>query len=286
MSLLFQYLADRVVGSNNSGLNGQPTVSAGEYNRLLDALRETEAELGNKEKSVDNLISDVLKGNRERTQLKRLSEEMTSENKPLSQATTARTFISSRFRAYVKSIGLADYSVTELQARMTQQQRYTANVYLIASADYMVLQNNLANVAVALQKMIQDIESGNDEDLQGRSGYPQNIYKMYDVVRDDLVLFSRTDADVFNKWFAIRVKEIAESAKFIPGTTDIDPQTIPDISFVDAEALIGTKKQLTALQNYVAAEAKPFIVVEDSNKVFPSAYVSNAYDVKSMMMKV
>lgn len=300
MNQLFQLLADRMVGTNISGLNGgaSQSVSAEQYNYILEKLKNAEKTISDLNSQVeaesrnakafardfDKLLKDF---NREVNTKFKISDEVGSDNRPLSQTATAWHFITARLRAYVKSIGLdPKSSVNVLQDQMTPQQRYTANVYLIASADYMVLQNHIVNVMVAVGKMIEDAESGNDEILQGIPGYPDNLYVIYDSLKDDLITMTRADVSFFKQWFPERVDQIARSAKFIHGTRDIDPSTIPDLISVDNKKLLSSSAQLNVLRSKIAPEAQPFINVDDQGRLFPSSYASNAYDVKSLMMKI
>lgn len=287
---LFQLLADRMIGTNVSGLNGNDvTVSQDHYDYLVRhnqaLLKEVEALTD--EVAVLNSASERSESFRLKLKEKnRISALEGSDDIRISQFNTARNFIRQRINDYVKSIGETEGLDLSSTARfLSPKQRYICNLYVIAAADYLVMSNYTANLIAAVEQLIHDYESGETTYFEGTPGYPDKIYKLHDKLVSNLVILKRLDGDIFKQWHKLRVEEIAHTAVFIKGTRQIDPKSIPPLMDDEMTNLMDNRL-VEEIRLRIAAEARNNIIHKDSNDLIPSAFVSNAYDVSSLMLPI
>ena len=304
---LFQFLADKVVGTNISGLNGgKPgvVISQEDYeraNRLVEQLNSAMQRLSLQDKELASLMAALQASDSGATQLNaRLSANnfehalaiganvaVGSDDRRISEDAKSQLFLKERIKAYARSVGLSpDLTIVQLALQMTPQQRYTCNIYTIASADYLVMQNYIANVILAVDTLL---DGGADYTFVPASEhlrFKESLATVKQHLVEDLIQLSRVDGDLFKRWFKVRVQALSLAVKFKPGTREIDPESIPPISQVDAAKILRTAAEVREVKQRLEPMAKQVLDIEGNRDLLPSAYLSDAFEVHRYLMKV
>ncbi|MDR7119823.1 hypothetical protein [Rheinheimera soli] len=296
MSDAFQYMADRLLGTNLSGLNGPKGVTLPqsevdrvnsiiiEYNNLIKSNKH----LHDENQQLIQKISGLESENQDfRMKLARIS----SENKRVSQGEIAGSFVDLRLNAYLTSVSIdPSLNIEDRIAKMTRSQRYTYNLYAIASTDYMLLTYNIADLLLAVESLINKSNQRMETGLETCDGYTKSLYEVKTLLSDYLLALTQADNEVYKAWFTRRVEELSASVRFFSDTKQINPSTIPSISLGGAGHCINDVKLIKAIKAELSEYANYLFVGEDteltSEVLLPSCYQTGAYGIKYRLIPI
>lgn len=310
---MFMYLADTIMGTNVSGMNGEQTngiqvppgvraVSEYDFNRANEALMAIgplEQEVHNKSLENDNLKRELEKlrakyetssSELESTKnayehkarvLDAVFEEVGSEDQKLSAKSRAEYFVRAQYRALAKRFGYSeDVSNTILHKELDLKQRFTFNVYIIAAADYMMLQSYLASIVAAMEDLIDDAKKVEESPFFNNKEFISKIQDLRQALISDLIEVSRIDSDAFKTFHKERVQAVAKSAKFLPGGVYIDPQTVPPLSAGAVDDILSQFNAISAVKSKIADnDIKKALDSSSDDYLLPSAYQTKQFSV-------
>lgn len=311
---MFMYLADTIMGTNVSGMNGDQTngiqvppgvraVSEYDFNRANEALMAIgplEQEVHNKSLENDNLKRELEKL---RAKYEASSSELEStkdayehkarvldsvynivgsEDQKLSAKSRAEYFVRAQYKALAKRFGYSeDVSNTVLHKELDLKQRFTFNVYIIAAADYMMLQSYLASIVAAMEDLINDAKKVEESPFFNNEEFISKIQDLRQALISDLIEVSRIDSDTFKKFHKERVQVVGKNARFLPGGVDIDPQTVPPLSAGAVDDILSQFNAISAVKSKIAdSDIKKALDNSCDEHLIPSAYQTSQFSVK------
>lgn len=318
---MFMYLADTIMGTNVSGMNGDQTngiqvppgvraVSEYDFNRANEALMAIgplEQEVHNKSLENENLKRELEKlrakyesssneldeSNKALASTQRafehkarvldaVYEKVGSEDQKLSAKSRAEYFVRAQYKALAKRFGYSeDVSNTVLHKELDLKQRFTFNVYIIAAADYMMLQSYLASIVAAMEDLIDDAKKVEESPFFNNKEFISKIQDLRQALISDLIEVSRIDSDTFKKFHKERVQVVGKNARFLPGGVDIDPQTVPPLSAGAVDDILSQFNAISAVKSKIAdSDIKKALDNSCDEHLIPSAYQTSQFSVK------
>lgn len=215
----------------------------------------------------------------------------------LSEESIAVNFIETRIRAFARMQGLdvSSGSVKTISQYFNNEQRQACNILLIASADFKVYQDYVAEVVSAMTGLINDL---NDEPLSGldsqqRSELVLALNRIRITLMERMTEIHRPHSQVAQQWIGHRAKTISQSIRLQQvegGKYRIAPESIPQIASADLLSIPNARMNgvVDAIQERLSEEAKPILIAEGfaSEYLFPSAYHTNAFGLQNYLMPV
>ncbi len=291
---IFNYVADRVFGTNISGLNGRNngdtiSIPRSEYERgnqiiaerndLFDQNQKLLAELNRVNSRLESALSDVRGLD---TAVENIFKLVGNEESKISAEKKGDYFVRTQFYSLAKRFGFADnVNIDFVRKNLNLQQKFSFNVYMIAAADYMMLQNYLATLVAALGEVISEAKDSPDSPFFGHTSFIEKLQMIKTALINDLVNVSRVDSDAFKGFHKKRVQILASSVKFYPGTDEIDPMSVPSIY---AGLIDDTLNQMHAIQAIKGRikdeEVTESLDVNGIDTLIPSAYHVSKFNIK------
>ena len=304
-SEVFQLIADKLLGTNVSGMNGatvdgvvlsQSEVDRAnaiitEYNKLVTAHQNLISDHQQLQNRIRQLESDLGRQQSLSRNADNSLARISSDNRRISQGEMVGSFVDLRLNAYLTSIGIDPaLKKEERVALMSKRQRYTYNLYAIASTDYMLLTHNISDLLLAVESLVFKSLNGELTGLEGTDGYPNSLYAIKAVLADCLLTVTQAEHDVFKEWFTKRVSDLSASVRFFSDTKQINPETIPPISLADAEHYINDLQHIKAIKAEIPERAVGLLIGDEptltSDALMPSSYQTGAYGIKHRIMSM
>lgn len=215
----------------------------------------------------------------------------------LSEESVTVNFIETRIRAFARMQGLdvSSSSVKKIAQYFNNEQRQACNILLIASADFKVYQDYVAEVVSAMGELINDL---NNEPLSGldsqqRTEFVLALNKIRITLMERMTEIHRPRSPVAQQWIAHRAETISQSIRLQQvegGKYRIAPESIPQITSADLLSIPNARVSgvVDAIQERLSEEAKPILIAEGfaSEYLFPSAYHTNAFGLHNYLMPV
>lgn len=296
---LFQLLADQVMGTNISGMNGggMVQITEQELHYANQAINNNQS-LAKKNEALQNELMAIRdKYERSLSQLEFAQKDSKSTNNVIeliygevgsadsriSENKRADYFVRTQYFALLKRFGIErTVAKGDVREQLTHNQQFTFNVYMIANADYMLMQTYLASVLAAMNEVIKEADSNPQSELSNQPEFKANITSVRDALSDDLVTLARVDSNAYMDFHKSRVKVIAKEAKLIPGTVTIEPSSVPPISCGQIDQIMKEANAIGAVKSRITdAGAKKALQVHDNDALIPSAYATGQFGIKS-----
>ncbi|MFN3710256.1 MAG: hypothetical protein ACK4GU_00190 [Alishewanella aestuarii] len=307
---VYLLMADKILGTNASGLNnrGYVQITEQDLNRANAAIHN-EAHLLNEVDRLRNELNVALnKYQHSDGKVQTLSEmyeklileerdasvkastyrsiyinHVGSESNFISESTRAGAFVKSQFYKLVKKMGFNEgLSVDELGKQMSLNQRYSFNIYITAAADYMMLQKYLSTVCCALSDFIKTAQNDPNSALYENNEAIDRLTAVKHGLVQDVLNYSRVDCSLYKDFHKTRVNEIAESVKLIPGTSKFIESSIPPVSLAAVDAILCKYNATAEIKRMISDEyVREALVENDNNVLIPSAYATNQFQIRS-----
>lgn len=291
---VFNYVADRVFGTNLSGLNGKSsgdTISLplSEYERGNKAIEERNAlfeqnqklleELKKVNSKLESALSDVRGSD---TAIENIFKLVGNEEAKISAEKKGDYFVRTQFYSLAKRFGFADnVNIDFVRKNLNLQQKFSFNVYMIAAADYMMLQNYLATLVAALGEVISEAKDSPDSPFFGHTSFIDKLQMVKTALTNDLVNVSRVDSNTFKDFHKKRVQVLASSVKFHSGTDEIDPASVPSISAGLIDDTLNQMHAIHAIKGRIKdEEVTESLDVSSIDTLIPSAYHVSKFNIK------
>ncbi len=215
----------------------------------------------------------------------------------LSEEHIAVNFIQTQIRAFarMRGIDVGTHSVQTISQYLNNEQRQACNILLIASADFKLFKNYIAEIVSAITKLTGDL---NDEPLnvhesQQRITIVLALDKIRMTLMEYMVEIHRPSSQIVQQWIEQRAATISQSIRLQQideGTYDIAPESISQITSPDLLSIPDTQMEglVEAIQERLSEEAKPVLIAKGfaSEYLFPSAYHTNAFGLQNYLMPV
>lgn len=303
-------LADKILGTNASGLNNRGYVQIteqdlnranaaihneanllneverlrNELNVALNKYEHSESKVSDLSEMADRLISEKHDARVKSSSLQNyLIGNVGAEHNFISESARADAFVRSQFYKLIKKMGFnEDLSVEELSRQMSLNQRYSFNIYITAAADYMMLQKYLSTVCCALSDFIKTAQNDPNSVLYGNNEAIDRLNTVKHALVQDVLNYSRVDCSLYKDFHKTRVNEIAESVKLIPGTSKFIESSIPPVSLAAVDAILCEYNATAEIKKMISDEyVREALVENDNNALIPSAYATNQFQIRS-----
>ena len=314
---LFLYLADQIVGTNVSGLNGSRSefklppgyvaISESEFdraNKAISDLHELSQKQGDIKEQNQALQKDLKRWNEKiqsyESKLKelenksrlyeewgeRLIEQSGNESTKISATYRGMHFVQAQFKALSKKFGFENSSRSFLKEKLDINQRFTFNIYIIAAADYKMLEIYLGSIVAAMTEVIDELKKINGDDNESIQIISQ-LSQVREALLIDLVNFTRLDSDIFKSFHSARVKEIAEKARFKKSGDDyeFDPDSVPPVSKGTIDEALSNLGAISAIKERIKDnDVRDALRVEDDEMLIPSSIHTEQFGIRSYVL--
>lgn len=298
---IFNLIADRVFGTNISGMNEKPrkdlvSVPLSEFERgnkiiqehssllqkyqtMSESHKQLHDELNRVRAKLEGALIDARVSN---SAVEGLFKLIGHEDARISSEKKAGSFVRTQFFQLVKKFGFEDgVNIDFVRKNVNLQQKFSFNIYMIAAADYMMIQSYLATLIAALGEVIDDAKKSVDSPFFGKEDFIKNLEATKNVLVDDLISVSRLDSNAFKSFHRNRVQELVAKVKFIPGTSDIDPNTIPPISAGEIDDTLNKMQAIHIIKKRIQdEEVVESLSIENMDTLIPSAYHVDKFNIK------
>ena len=294
---VFVLLADYLTGSNLSGHNGPKGITitkeqlaqiqsyeadmnglSQEHQRLLTEFRSV---LNAKKTKVDSLVLEAFELEKSNSRLSSAFNRLTDESRRISQNQRSYSFVESRGRAYLRSIGVSDEVPHQMvQFELSKQQAYTYNIYILASADYAVIESTVHDYIVATAELLVDHHQGDTvlDSLQHEA-----LTATHQKLIELSVEINRLDSDFFRKWFKERVGLYVRNSQIRNGEIILESMPSPEPFGLNN---IGLDPDLIKhIKARLSDSAKAFIDNE-SDAIFTFGHMSPELRVENMLIPI
>lgn len=300
MSQFYELLADKVVGTNISGLNGPkkqevPAARAREFEDMrqqFEALRQHATAL---EKQLNSKALS-LAVNEAELQTARLSEYdaarskagislLNDESRRLSQSARIENFITLRGEAYLKSIGkpVGNGTFNDVLKQLEPRERFTFNIYVLASADYLVYETTVSNMLFAAESLLNEYRDGERE--MGDGVQAKQVVEACNALVRAMMEINRLDHDFFKEWFKGRVAQYAQNMRVDNQSGALIFTDVPPAKFCGIETLALTAETISQIHQRLPEVAKQY-VGDNAQILFPPAYKTDSFNLQSKTMPV
>jgi hypothetical protein len=215
----------------------------------------------------------------------------------LSEEHVAVNFIKTQIRAFLRLQGfdVGNRSVQTISKNLNNQQRQICNILLIASADFKLFKNYIAEVVSAIKKLTEDLnkETLNAQENQIRTTLVLAFDKIRMTLMERMTELHRPCSTIGEEWIEQRAAAIRQSIRLeqIDGRMyRIAPDSIPQITSVNLLSIPNTSmgQVVGAIQECISENAKPVLIAQGfaAEYLFPSAYHTNAFGLNNYLMPV
>lgn len=304
-ALIFQYLADRVMGTNISGQNGHHAkgVDAQDYNRLYYYAKNLESRFEKMKNYVDsrnesavesyNVLYDCYKTlesdyNRAIDVLnnqRKVMVEVLSGFEDISSLAYAKAFIEVRMHYLLFECGVNSYEVdSPYELYITKEQLAELILNLLAYSDYMMLKQNFADVLFAIGNIINNPNSLLHPELSS-DGALERLIALRAGMHEDFLELHRTDINLMNVWVEERVNKLRPHLLMTHNERGLITESVPSMYPIEEQYCI-TPGLLTLIHDNLSDAKRALFSVKDGKYLFPMAFQANAYGIHDVLAKI